>query len=171
MSQAAARAALLSAIVVSAAAILLIAPAGAAEGFAAEGDIVGANPGASLQGGATENEFAGSCSAEPASQGADGYVVELPEGFVGDGMTATVTGDSAGPYDLDLVFYDVDCSFIEQSATEAADETAPVAPTTRFIVVNQSLGADTHFCLVVGDAECPGGGASPSGSSTARSTA
>lgn len=167
MSQAVVRAALLLAILVSAAAVLLVGPAGAAEGFAAEGDIVGANPGASLAGGVTENEFVGSCSAEPESQGADGWVVEVPEGFVADGMTATATGESAGPYDLDLAFYDAECAYIEQSATAEADETAPVAPTTRFIVVNQSLGADTHFCLVVGDAEC-GGDASPSGSSTAR---
>ena len=161
------RAALFSAIVVSAAAVLLIGPAGAAEGFAEEGDIVGANPGSSEIIGTTEAEFVGSCNADPTSEGADGWIVEVPEGFVADGMTATVTGESAGPYDLNIAFYDVECAYIEQSATDTADESAPVAPKTAFIVINQAVGADTHFCLVVGDATC-GGDASPTGSSTAR---
>ena len=167
MSQAAVRAALLLAIVVSAAAVLWIGPAGAADGFAAEGDIVGSAPASDQFPGVTENEFAETCNGDPTAQGTDAWVVEFPEGFVADGLNATVTGDSAGPYNLDMAFYDAECSYISQLATDDADETGPVAPESHFIVVSQRLGADTHFCLVVGDAAC-GGDASPSGSSTAR---
>ena len=165
MSQTAVRAALLLAIVFSAAAVLWIGPAGAAEGYAAEGDIVGSNPLAGDRAGVTENEFVETCPDEPASQGADGWVVVLPESFAEGGAVATATGESAAEYDLDLAFYDAGCAFIDQSATETADETSPLPAGTRFVVVNQFIGADTHFCLVVGVAVC---GAAPSGSSTAR---
>ena len=170
MSQAAVRAALLLAIAVSAAAVVFIGPAGATEGFAEEGDIVGAAPASNEFPGVAENEFIETCNGDPTAEGADAWVAEFPEGFVGDGMTATVTGDSAGPYNLDLAFYDVECSYISQLASDDADETGPVAPGSHFIVVSQRLGADTHICLIVGDAAC-GGDASPSGSSTARPTA
>ncbi len=169
MPRVATRIALLLSIVMSAAAMLLIGPAGAQTGFAAEGDIAGSNPLTSDRGGVTENEFVETCSAEPASQGADGWVVELPESFATGGALATATGESAAEYDLDLAFYDAECVFIEQAATAAVDESAPLPPTTRFVVVNQFIGADTHFCLVVGVAECTGE-ASPTGSASGSSS-
>ncbi|HVF52294.1 MAG TPA: hypothetical protein VNC78_01675 [Actinomycetota bacterium] len=144
-------------------------PRARAETFEATGSIDGMNPAAGTVGGVTENEFIANC-AVPASQGLDGYVVELPAAFGDGSATAQVTGDSLAPaYDLDLAFYDAACAFIEQLATAAPDEGGPVPAGTAWIVINQSVGGGTTFVLVVtGPGGGPSGGSSPT--ATGRAT-
>lgn len=126
--------------------------------FVGEGDIAGSNPTSEFLGGNTENDFVDTCTYPPESQGADGLVFDIGS-ETGD---ATAIGSSEDLYDLDLAFYSADCSFISQSADHLApDETAPVPQGTRYVVVNASVGANIHVCLVVGSGMCPGPSSPP----------
>ncbi|MDQ3956516.1 MAG: hypothetical protein M3285_13310 [Actinomycetota bacterium] len=120
--------------------------------YFAEGDIQGANPASADVSGITETDHTENCGDyPPTTQGADGWVFQLPEDFV---LPApfSVTGDSAAPaYDLDVFFHDETCSRIDSVATGSADETGDVPVGTRYVVVNQFLGAETHVTLCVGD--------------------
>ncbi len=131
--------------------------------YFAEGDIVGSNPFSSDVSGITEAEFVRTCSYPPESQGADGWVFQLPEGFVVP-APFTVKGTSAGPYDLDVFFYNAACGFISGIATSSPDESGTVPAQTAYIVVDQFIGADTHVVLCAGDpAGCVPGASSSSG--------
>ncbi|MGH3736413.1 MAG: M36 family metallopeptidase [Micromonosporaceae bacterium] len=90
--------------------------------------------------GVTANDFKSSCTAPPASQGADGWVTTLPDSF-GDGAHAvTVTGDSPAPYDIDLYFYDADCNLLGAAASSAADESGTLPSDTKYVLSQLWLG-------------------------------
>src|SRR3954452_2730201 len=124
--------------------------------FTDSGTIVAGNPAAGdptgLQNvfGVTGTEFNTTCTAPPASQGADGWVSALPKGF-GDGThTITVTGSDptgAAGYDLDLYFLDSRCQLIGAAATSSPDESAAVPGGTAYVLTQLFLGADVPFTL------------------------
>lgn len=138
------------------------AQAGPGDSYADEGDIAGSNPFSSQVGGVTENDLAVNCEYPPESQGVDGWVFQLPDGFVVP-APFTVTGTSDAAYDLDVFFYDAECAFLSGTgvATENPDESGEVPGEAKYIVVDQFIGANTHVVLCVGD---PDGCLAPTGS-------
>ncbi|MGH3660391.1 MAG: M36 family metallopeptidase [Micromonosporaceae bacterium] len=91
--------------------------------------------------GVTANDFKATCAAPPASQGADGWVTELPDSF-GDGThQVSVKGASAGPYDIDLYFYNADCELVGAAASSASDESATLPSDTKYVLSHLWLGA------------------------------
>lgn len=113
--------------------------------FKTEGSFAVANPATLEQGGVTQNEFTTTC-AIPASQGLDGYVIELPA-KVGK-VTSTVSatgGDTTGIYDLDMYFYDKDCVFKSASSTAGSDEQGAMPSGTKYVVVAAFWGVGVDF--------------------------
>lgn len=98
----------------------------------------------------TENEFIVTQNPNPVSQGADGYVVTLPEGY-GDGIhTFNLTGPAeTNDYDYDVYFYNKNFEIIGSVATSGADETGIVPGGTRYVYVGLYTGADVPFKLTV----------------------
>ena len=98
--------------------------------------------------GITEGEFAQTC-AMPASQGVDGWVVELPEDFrMGTGLIDVVGTDATGAHDLDVYFYDSACGLmVDYSLTGGADESGAIAPGAAWAVVDLFIGANATFEL------------------------
>jgi hypothetical protein len=97
-------------------------------------------------------EFASTCSTPPASQGTDGWVSELPESF-GDGAHK-VSASGAGPtYDLDLYFFDADCTLIGSVASSAADESGSLPSGTRYVLTSNWAGAATEVTLTAVDTQ------------------
>ena len=109
------------------------------------------NPVSDSVSGATMAEFEQTCTAPPASQGADGWVTEVPESF-GDGAHQVVLkGDSAAPYDLDVYFYDANCERTGSAASAAADESGTIPSGTRYVLAQLFLGASVPFTLTATD--------------------
>lgn len=109
-----------------------------------EGTILLTNPVSDVLGGVTENAFAAACDPALPTQGADGWVFEIPERLALGNATVTAFGANAlGLWDLDLVFYSSSCSYLGSAASAAADESGSVPYGTRYVVVNQWLGAAT----------------------------
>jgi extracellular elastinolytic metalloproteinase len=104
-------------------------------------------------GGVTANEFEQTCTAPPASQGADGWVSKLPSGF-GDGVhTVTVTGgETPAGHDIDLYFYDASCAVIGSIATSGADESGVIPGGTAYVLTHLWTGANVPFTLTATDA-------------------
>jgi hypothetical protein len=101
--------------------------------------------------GVTATDFKATCSAPPGSQGADGWVTTLPDSF-GDGAhKVTVTGSSAGPYDVDLYFYDRECSLVGSAASAAADESATLPSETKYVLSQLWLGAAVDISVLASD--------------------
>jgi extracellular elastinolytic metalloproteinase len=119
--------------------------------FTQEFTIAGSNPtGDNTDGGVTGLDFAQSCTYPPASQGLDGWVTKLPEGF-GDGAhKVQVTADSP-EHDLDLYFYDAQCSPIGSAASSAANESGTIPSGTAYVVTHAWLGANTAVKLLAED--------------------
>ena len=158
-------------VLIATAGLILTAPGLRAQGatFVAEGDIDTSNPGSKTIGGATESDFASDCSYPPDSQGFDGWVFELPSDLALP-AAATVTGESAAPYDLDSYFYTADCTLLDgdgdfNMATLSHDEEGTISATTRYVVVDAAAGANIHVVLCAGD--LTGCGTSPSASTSA----
>nr|WP_236838670.1 M36 family metallopeptidase [Caldalkalibacillus salinus] len=129
--------------------------------FETTGHVLAGNPGNGLgywligsdvSLGVTENEFTSTQNPEPASQGTDGYVVEIPQAHAQGLSTATVVGDSDGAYDFDLYFYDEHYNLISGVGTSAADESGAVPAGTRYIYVALWSGEDVTFTLSVDSA-------------------
>lgn len=117
-----------------------------------EGTLAAGNPGSAAVTGVTMAEFEQNCTAPPSSQGADGWVAELPESF-GDGVhTVQTEGESAAPYDMDLYFYDADCERTGSAASAAADEGGTIPSGTRYVLTQLWSGADVSFTLTAEDA-------------------
>lgn len=118
--------------------------------FTEEGTIRVAGPtGAALKG-VTEAEFtiANECASMPASQGHDGYVVEIPAEFqTGTGTLQVAGSDATGQYDLDVYFYDAGCTLMEPYLTNGADESGMILPGAKWAVVNLFVGANASFTL------------------------
>ncbi len=99
--------------------------------------------------GATGTEFTNTCTAPPASQGADGWVSTLPKGF-GDGThSIAVTGGDSTPagHDLDLYFLDSQCALLGSAATAAADESSTIPGGTAYVLTQLFTGANVPFTL------------------------
>jgi hypothetical protein len=99
--------------------------------------------------GVTGTEMANTCSAPPASQGADGWVSKLPSGF-GDGThTISVVGGESTPagHDLDLYFLDSACSLIGAAATSSPDESTTIPGGTAYALTQLFTGANVPFTL------------------------
>ncbi|MGH3118493.1 MAG: S8 family serine peptidase, partial [Gaiellales bacterium] len=117
----------------------------------------------SLLVGITLGDFLVNC-AEPTTQGLDGYAFHLPAA-TGAREVVTVTGSGSEiPHDLDLFFYDAECSETgDPVATEAPDEIAFVPNGTEWIFAHAFTGLQTTATLTVYSGET---GTSPSPSPT-----
>lgn len=116
-----------------------------------EGTLVAGNPGSAAVTGVTMADFEQNCTAPPSSQGADGWVTELPESF-GDGVhTVQTEGESAAPYDMDLYFYDADCERTGSATSPAGDEGGTIPSGTRYVLTQLWSGADVSFTLTAKD--------------------
>ncbi|MBH0230296.1 M36 family metallopeptidase [Halobacillus yeomjeoni] len=123
------------------------------EPFVAEGTVTAGNAGTgvgSLAGAeaslaVTENEFVTTQNPEPASQGADGYVITLPKPY-GDGIhNFKLEGSSNTEYDYDVYFYDKNFQQIGGVATAGANESGVIPGGTKYVYVGLYSGADVPF--------------------------
>src|SRR4051812_5734249 len=99
--------------------------------------------------GVTGTEFTNTCTAPPASQGADGWVSTLPKGF-GDGThSIAVTGGESTPagHDLDLYFLDSQCALLGSAATASPDESSTIPGGTAYVLTQLFTGANVPFTL------------------------
>lgn len=121
--------------------------------FVAEGTVQAGNAGTGIGSVAdvpatlalTENEFVTTQNPEPASQGADGYVVTLPEQY-GDGIhNFTLQGSNDGSYDYDVYFYNKNFELIGSVATSGANEAGVIPGGTRYVYVGLYSGANVPF--------------------------
>lgn len=120
--------------------------------FKATGHIAASDPIQSL----TEIEFSFStCPDEPKTNGEDGYAfVGLPA-RVGSGsaIASARSRNATGPYDLDMYFYDQDCSFLGRAVNDGTDEISVIPEKTRHIVVvdndYMNPGISTDLVLIV----------------------
>lgn len=89
----------------------------------------------------TIQEFQHRC-AEPASQGLDAWVFEIPKPYQKLDAAVEATGSSAGylSYDLDVFFFDAECQLTLTSQAEGTDETAFMPKGTVWIGVHNYLG-------------------------------
>ncbi|MGH3356326.1 MAG: M36 family metallopeptidase [Nocardioidaceae bacterium] len=119
--------------------------------YSEEFTIAGSNPTGDVNGGGvTGAEFAQSCTYPPASQGVDGWVTKLPDGF-GDGAhSVQVTGESPS-HDLDLYFYDAECTLVGNAASSSANEAGSIPAGTAYVVTHAWLGVNVPVRLVATD--------------------
>ena len=97
--------------------------------------------------GITRNEFLNTC-AIPASQGVDGYVIELSEEISKVAALVTISGsDATGMHDLDGYFFSEDCSPLGEASTAAADEVGAFPPGTKYVLVSAFFGMELVFDL------------------------
>lgn len=97
--------------------------------------------------GLVRNEFAQTC-AVPASQGTDGFVIELPAAVQKIDADAALEGeDATGGPDMDMYFYDEGCMSTGDVATTQLSEYGVVPAGTKWIVVSAWMGADVKFTL------------------------
>ncbi len=106
--------------------------------------------------GATGQEFSNTCPdpySAPVSQGADGWVTQLPAGF-GDGThTVSVVGEATpAGHDLDVYYLDSACQVVGSTATSAADESGVIPGGAAYVLTQLWSGADVPFTLTALDA-------------------
>ena len=114
------------------------------------GTIAAANPAGQVLFGVTEGEFVqvNACASMPASQGFDGYVVELPEAFGYKGGNVELVVTSPAPHDYAIYFYDFGCGLMNDYTLNAGDDESGFIPMgARWIVIDQLVGANTSFAL------------------------
>lgn len=113
--------------------------------FSAEGSLILGNPGDLNDAGITRQEFLAQC-AVPATQGVDGFVIELDEKISAVTSDVGVSGtDAAGLHDLDMYFYDESCSPTGSFSTEASDEYGVMFPGTKYVLVTAFTGLEVTF--------------------------
>lgn len=97
-------------------------------GFIAQGSLgVGSRTNFAADTGITRQEWEADCDLTPETQGVDGWVFRLPDGY-GDGQhEIAVKGQSPAPYDLDVYYYDENCFLVGEDESAGADESGPVA--------------------------------------------
>lgn len=120
-------------------------------GFLGTGSLSGGNPAVFSAGfGVTRQEFEANCDFTPATQGVDGWVARIPSEFADGTTTLTARGTAPGDvYDLDLYFYDADCTLLE-SVEETGDDEAGVVPQdSAFVLVANFVGGPTRIHLSV----------------------
>jgi hypothetical protein len=113
--------------------------------FSTDGSFAVANPATLENSGVTQNEFMATC-AIPASQGLDGYVVELPAKVTKVSSEVTVAGgDATGIYDLDMYFYNADCAPTGAASSAGSDEVGAMPAGTKYVVVAAFWGVGVDF--------------------------
>ena len=111
----------------------------------------------------TDLEFALTCPSVPLSQGVDGHVFDLGLDTPA-GATFTATGvDALNFADVDVFFYDGDCSFISGSE-EIGDESGDVPEGTHYVSAVAFQGVDVTASLTVLGSGGPDPSPSPSAS-------
>jgi extracellular elastinolytic metalloproteinase len=116
--------------------------------FEAEGTIAGFNPVSAVIAGVTELEFREACAGEPASQGLDGYVVEIPRKFQnGTAMLEVKGANPTGVYDLDVYYYSTACELMEPYLTDGEDPSGLIPPGAAWAIVDSFVGVGTGFTL------------------------
>lgn len=55
--------------------------------------------------------------------------------------------DATGMYDLDMYFFNAECSPVGSASTEVADEVGAFAAGTKYILVSAFMGAEVQFEL------------------------
>lgn len=112
--------------------------------------MVGPAPASILFFGVTEGEFrvANACASMPASQGFDGWVVEIPEDFrLGTGTLEVIGSDTTGQMDLDLYFVDASCTLMEPYMQDGANPSGAILPGATWAVIDLFVGANASFDL------------------------
>lgn len=104
--------------------------------------------------GLVRGEFLETCSI-PASQGTDGYVVEIPATHMKKPAAVTAAGSSVtGGYDLDLFFYDAACAEVGMAADIGTDQMGSIPAGTKYVLVNSwepaGVGIDFTFTATPG---------------------
>lgn len=99
--------------------------------------------------GITRAEFTETCGI-PASQGIDGYVVEIPAPYMKKSAAVLAAGSSTtGAYDLDLFFYNDACSEVGRAADIGSDQAGTMPAGTKYVLVNSwepaGIGIDFTF--------------------------
>ena len=116
--------------------------------FEASGSFAVMNPGDLEGAGITRNEFQAVCGI-PATQGVDGYVVELSEEISKVNAVVGVTGSDAGiGHDLDMYYYNAECASTGAASTGDADEMGVFPAGTKWVVVTAFVGLQLEFDLV-----------------------
>ncbi|MEA2432781.1 MAG: extracellular elastinolytic metalloproteinase [Actinomycetota bacterium] len=91
----------------------------------------------------TSQDFLQNC-AVPSSNGVDAYVLEVPKEYATVQSIVEATGvanpDTPAAYDLDLYFYDADCTENGLSNNAGTDETGVMSAGTAFILVHSYTG-------------------------------
>lgn len=115
--------------------------------FEATGSIAVPNPADVMNAGLTRTEFETACAVPTATQGADGYVVELPPKVTAVTSRVYVTGTSpTGVGLLDMFFFDESCGSLGRIL--GSDDGDPLMPAgTKFVLVTNWLGDPTTFTL------------------------
>lgn len=113
--------------------------------FEATGSIALPNPLDLMDVGITRTEFESSCSVPAVTQGADGYVVELPPEVSAVSTRVYVTGTSpSGVGLLDMFFFGEDCT--AYGSILGSYDGDPIMPAgTKFVLVTNWLGDPTSF--------------------------
>lgn len=116
--------------------------------FSAEGAFEIGNPADYMAGaGLVRNELELTC-AIPASQGTDGFVLELPAALQKVDSEASLEGeDATGGPDMDMYFYDETCAATGDVATTALDEYGIIPAGTKYVAVSAWMGAQVTFVL------------------------
>lgn len=115
--------------------------------FTAEGSLAGGNPSDYMAGGGvTRNEFLATC-AIPASQGVDGYVIEVPAAVSKVNSDAALTGSDLIGYDLDMYFFTDTCAPNGEASTAGGDEFGFMPAGTSYVLVSAFVGAEVTFTL------------------------
>lgn len=95
----------------------------------------------------TGSELTTTC-AIPASQGTDGFVVELSDEISKVAASVSVTGsDATGLYDLDMYFFNADCAPVGAASTAESNEIGAFGAGTKYVLVNSFAGAQITFDL------------------------
>ena len=113
--------------------------------------IAAGNPTGDVTQGVTGTELTTSCVAPPASQGADGWVSNVSEGFDDGVHTVTAAGDSAAPYDLDIYFYNSSCVLTGDAASASADESGVIPSGAKYVLTQLYLGVNVPVTLTMKD--------------------
>lgn len=116
--------------------------------FSADGEMAVGNTADYLaQASVTRNEFLQTC-AIPASQGLDGFVVELSEEISKVTATVMLSGsDALGAYDLDMFFFDASCGATGEFNTAEPNESGVMGSGTKYVLVTSFAGAEIAFHL------------------------
>lgn len=116
--------------------------------FSAEGAFDVGNPADYMaNAGLVRNELELTC-ALPASQGTDGFVIELPAELQKVESDASLEGaDATGGPDMDMYFYDESCISTGEVATTDLSEYGIIPAGTKWVVVSAWIGADVSFTL------------------------